>query len=377
MRQLIIYPFCAFLISITAFTASAADKTKALLAIESARTAVNQLIQQSSGSSLVEQDLTASRSYLQKAEDVFKKNTSWIPLKGLSEEAEPEILDLAEMAEQSAKTGLSKINTQTIEQEYQQLDKKVADAREKIRILENQATEMQKLKANAGELAAMKLDQATFDKLKAENSALKQELEKQKTEIRLMAVQLESTKAEKQKLTEQIESLKLEKAKLSGQIETIHTERKVDEMRSVKKLSDAERSATFKEKLSSLGAVTDITENSLVLVFPRRNLIKTTSKGHQIAPDADKQTRELMALIPQYPEYQLSMQVFGYGKPPKQENQKAADQMAILIRDFFALKLGIKADKILSTGSVGASTLFSTATAEPHRRVEIKFSKKP
>ena len=343
--------------------ALAADKTRALLAIEHARKSVAQLNQQSAGSGLVEQDLSSARSYLQQAEELYQKNLSWIPLKGLNDEAEPEILDLAEMAEQSARTGLSKLGRQNVEQEYIQLEKQVADARDKVSTLEKQTSELAKLKANAGQIEAIKVDQSTFNSLKQENASLKQELEK--------------LKAENKTLTTQLESMKLEKARLSGQLETIHTERKLDELNSAKKLSDTQRAGDFKEKLSSIGAVTDITDNSLVLVIPRSRLIKTTSRGHQLAPNADSQTKDLMNIMGQYPEYQFSIQVFGYGKPPKLENQKAADQMANILRDFFALKLGAKADRIPSTGAVGASSLFSTATQEPHRRIELKFTRKP
>jgi len=390
MQQLIIYLLFGTMLLFSSQIASAADKTKALLALEQTRNAVNELNQRSSGNSLIDQDIALARRYLQQAEELYKNNVSWVPLRGLSDAVEPEILDLAEIAEQTARIGLSKIDRQTAEQEYLLLDKKTTAARDKIRVLEEQAAELVKLKANASRLAEIKLDQASLDKLKQENSALVQQLETMKNEKKLL-------------LTQQ-QSLKVENASLAGQLEAIHADKKMDELQIKKqqerimvlekeqvslqqkkqealqsgtKLSAAERAATFKEKLSTIGAVTDITDTSLVLVLPRRNLIKTTGKGHQLAPDAEQQARLLLALMGQYPEYQLSLQVFGYGKPIKQEGLKAAKQMAHIVRDFFALRMGVKADTLSASGSVAASPLFSTATADPHRRIELKFTIKP
>jgi len=255
----------------------------------------------------------------------------------------------------------------------------VAIAKDKIKVLEEKAAEVAALKATtsklqstAKEMVALKADQASVEQLKKENALLVQKSE--------------SLQNEKKNLLEQLELLKLEKATLTGQLEAIRAEKKLDELQikkqqeaqqTGKKLSTAERAAEFKSKLSTLGAITGITQNSIVLIIPRGDLIKTTAKGHQLAPDAEKQVQKLIALMGQYPEYRLSLQAFGYGKPVKQEGEKAADQIARIVRDFLALHLGVKADTISATGETTASPLFSKTAVEPHRRIELKFTLRP
>ncbi|MDD5287078.1 MAG: hypothetical protein PHD54_14590 [Desulfuromonadaceae bacterium] len=376
MRKTVVYLLCAILSLLSSESVFAADKTRILLALEQAKNVVNQLNIKSADSNLVDGDLAAARRYLLKAETIYKENTSWKSLLGISDTVEQEILDYAEMSEHTAKIGLSKIDRQKVEQEYLQLEKKVAIAKDKIKVLEEKAVEVATLKATtsklqstAKEMVALKADQASVEQLKKENALLVQKSE--------------SLQNEKKYLLEQMELLKLEKATLTGQLEAIRAEKKLDELQikkqqeaqqTGKKLSTAERAAEFKSKLSALGAITGITQNSIVLILPRGDLIKTTAKGHQLAPDAEKQVQKLIALMGQYPEYRLSLQAFGYGKPVKQEGEKAADQIARIVRDFFALHLGVKADTIGATGETTASPLFSKTAVEPHRRIELKFT---
>ncbi len=397
MKKLFLLMLCSFLLLLSSQALFAAENTKVLLALEQAKNAVNQLNLRSAGNNLVEEDLTAARRYLQQAEKIYKDNTGWMSLRGLSEAVELEIVNNAEKSEHTAKIGLLKIDRQAVEQEYVQLEKKVATAKDKVRILEEKAAEMAALKATtsklesaAKEVVTLKADQAAVEQIKKENVLLLQKSE--------------GLLNEKKSLLEQLEALKLEKATLTGQLEAIRAERKVDELQAKKqqeritalekeliplqqnkqdalksgtKLSAAERSADFKAKLSNLGALADITENSIVLILPRRDLIKTSAKGHLLSSEAEKNVQKLVSLMGQFPEYRLSLQVFGYAKPANLEGQKAAEQMARIVRDFFALHLGVKADTIQASGETTASPLFSTATAEPHRRIELKFTKGP
>lgn len=397
MRKLSLYLIAIALLMFFSQTAIAADKTRVLLALEQAKNAVNQLNLRSSGSSLVEADLTAARRYLQQAETLYKESTSWMSLRGMSDDTESEIVNYAGISEHTAKTGLSKIERQTVDQEYEQLDKKVNIAKDKIRVLEEKAAEMANLKATTSKLQSAVKEAAV---LKADQASLEQI----KNDYALLLQKSETLKNDNKNLLEQLESQKLEKAKLTGQLETVRADKKVDELQIKKlqervttlekeliplqqkkqealqsgtKLSAAERAAEFKSKLSTLGALSEITDSSLVLILPRGDLIKTTKKEHLLAPDAEKQAQKLFELIGQYPEYRLSLQVFGYGKPTKLEGQKAAEEMARVLRDFFALHLGVRADTIRASGDTTASPLFSSKAMESHRRIELKFTLNP
>lgn len=397
MRRIISHLTGLILLLLTCQSVLAAESTRVLFALEQARSAVNQLNVSSAGNNLVETELATSRRYLQQAETLYKDSSSWIPLRGISEAAEMEVIDTAEMSEKTAKIGLSKIERQIVDRESEQLGKKISEAKEKVRVLEERAAEMAMLKATAGKLGSMEKEIATLKTGQASAELISKD-------HAVLVKKVDDLQTDKKNLQAQLEAVRLEKATLNGQLEAMLSDKKLDGLqikkqqerivelekeliplqqnkqaasKSETKLSAAERSADFKSRLSALGALTDITDNSLILIIPRSDLIKTTSRGHSLANDAEKQVEKLMALMAQYPEYRLSLQVFGYGKPTKLEGQKAADQMASILRDFFALRRGVKADTIQASGETTASALFSTKTAEPHRRIELKFTKNP
>jgi len=391
------------LLLVSASAAIAADKTKALLAIENARTAVTKLEQRGVADKTVADDIANAKKYLGRAETMFKENVSWLLLGNLNDSAEPQVLNFAEMAEIAANTGLSRIEKSSQEAELKGLEKEIATAKAKLKVFEDRSKEIRKLKQEVGKYDAAAQEivtlKATVEMYKADKAAA-EVLKNEKLDLQK---QLETAKSQVATLTGQLETLKMEKATMTGQIETLNSDKSQSELqikklnervialeteqvtlrqkkeqadKSEKQLSSINRSVAFRAELSKLGAITEITDRTVTLVLPRTIIIKTGTKAHQISNSADANLKELLAIIPQYPEYDLSIKVFGFGAPTRLENRKSAEQMAIMARDYLALKLGKAAGRIPASGDTAPSPLFSSKAKESNKRIEITFTLK-
>ncbi len=379
----------------------AADKTKALIALENARTAVTKLEQKGAANKLVIDEISTAKAYLKRAETLYKENISWLLLGGISDAAEPQVRNLAEMSEISASIGLSKLEKLAQEAERKLLDKEIIDAKAKTKVFEDQSKEVAKLKNVAGKYDAAAQDIAT---LKAQVELYKSDkiaADKLRQDKADLLKQLSDAKAEIAGLTGKVETLKMEKASAEGQIAAMNSEKTILELQtktlnervvalekeqvslrqkkdegiqSEKQLSMVNRGVSFRTELSKLGAITDISNHSVTLVLPRAEVIKTTSREHQISRDADKNLKELLSLISKYPDCRISLKAFGFGKPSRLEGKDAADTMAGMVRNYLVLKLGLRADSIPATGDTATSSLFSSKDRESNKRIEITFT---
>lgn len=383
-----------------ASAATAADKTKALLAIENARVAVTKLEQRGATNQLVADDIVRAKGYLQRAETTYKENISWLLLGNLSDAAEPQVRNYAEMSEIAAGIGLSKLEKIAYDTERQQLGKAIGEAQAKVNVFEQRAAEVAKLKSSAGkydaaaqEIAELKTqvellraDKLAAEALRQEKADLLKQLNEAKSQVARLTGQLETGKMERATMSGQIEALNTDKSLATLQIKKLNervvslekeqvalNQKKEEALRSEKQLSAVNRTMQFREKLSKIGAITNISADAFTLVIPRSDVVKTTSRGHVLSPDADKNSKELLEILPQYPEYSVSVQVFGYGKPPRLEGQKAADGLALMVRNYLALKLGAKADSIQASGGTAPSPLFSSKAKESNKRIELTF----
>ncbi len=167
----------------------------------------------------------------------------------------------------------------------------------------------------------------------------------------------------------EILSLKSENQKMKGDLNGIIAQKGVEYVASSK-------ARALLVGLSQMGLVTKITSDGATVIIPRSNMIKIGRKGPEPAPGADKIATDIAALASKNPEYKIGVMVFGYGKPLKNENIKATDDMAKKIKDLLVERGKMDASSLTVAGAGTESSIYPKASGEANRRIEVTFTHK-
>ncbi|MDQ5986192.1 MAG: hypothetical protein CSYNP_01911 [Syntrophus sp. SKADARSKE-3] len=332
-----------------------ADKEQVGFAIQKAKTFIAKVKARSEDMKAPADELRQAGVFLERAEAMLKNNTSL--LGKLKKDAEPEIIYYAEMAEIMASIAQSRLEKISQEQENARLEKMIPELEAKIKVFKDKEMEIQRLT---------------------------EEVKKPKGSLQVMSNELALLKKERTELADQTSRMKLERENLSGKLETLQAENQrlkedlkaiesqkgsdVVEMRT--KFQSADRQLTFFKALSKMDYLGKLTANGCTFIIPRKDLIKVSSKGPALTPNADDHIKRFAYLTKAVPEVRLKVTVFGFGNPAKNEDRKSTETMAQLLKAAL-LKNGVKESAVDATGAGQGTALFSKGAVEDNRRVEI------
>lgn len=312
-----------------------ADKEQAAFAIQKAKVYIEQVKAKGDDQKASPDGLKRASAFIAQAEATLKDNTSI--LGKLKKEAEPDIFFYTEMAEISAAIFLSRMEQGLQEKENARLEKIIPEIEAKIKIFNDKDAEIKRLTEE------LKKPRGSLDTLNSE------------------VIQL---KKEKSDLTEQLSRLKQEQENLNRKLA----------LDAQAQLQSLNRELDYRKELEKLDYLMKTSKSGwYTFIIPRRELIKTAAKGPVLAYDAEKHLAKFADLMKAFPDHKLKLIVYGFGNPPKQENNKATETMAKLLKDML-VKNGVKESSIAASGAGSELPLFSKGAVEENRRVEVTLS---
>ncbi len=326
----------------------AADKTKAMLAIEQAKTNLNNLIKRNADNKDYQDDIITAQNYLKMAEGEYKKNLGL--LGGLKDEAEPTVRHYASMADITVAIVTARLDTAAQVQEKETIEKKIRDMKARIKVFEDKNVEIERLKTETGSAKTSLSGQVAS--LSKENTSLK-------AEIASLNLTREDLTSENKKIKDELNGIKSQKGVEFVQVQA--------------RLTAATKARDFLADLSKLGIVSRIAADGATVVIPRSAFFKTTKKGLELAPGAEKIAGDIAAVAAKNPEYRLDVKVFGHGKPPKGEDIAATNAMAAKLKSLLMDKGKINAAYLEASGAGTSPALFANTTGDANRRVEFTF----
>ena len=367
-----------------------ADKEQAVFAIQKAKSSIEKVKVKSEEMKAPVAGLKKADEFLGQAEALLKNNTNI--LGKLKKEAETDILYFAEMAEISAATVLSGLEKVNQEKENARLEKTIPEIEAKIKVFMDKNAEIQRLteelkkpkgsmQALNGEISQLKGSIQTLNgeitQLKKDKTDLADQASRLKLERENVSGKLEALTgvfaANKKELSEKArtaEELTAENRRLKDDLKALQTQKGSDILETRAKLQDANRKVEFLNALGGLDYLTKRSEKGCTFVIPRKVLIKSTPKGPALAPGAEERLVKLAELAKAFPGSQFKIDVYGFGNPPKGEDNKATQPMAQLLKKTFIEK-GVNESAVQATGRGSDSPLFSKGAIEENRRVEI------
>jgi hypothetical protein len=332
-----------------------ADKDQAVFAIQKARSFIEKVKAKSEETKTPVETLRSAQEFLQQAEAKLKANTSM--LGKLKKEAEPEVLYYADMAEISASIVLSRLEKVNQDKENTRLEKLIPETEAKIKVFLDKDAEIQRLTEE------VRKPKGSLQTLSSEIAFLK----KEKTDLTEQASQL---KLERENLIGRQETLTTENLRLRNELKALETQKGSDIVDMRSRLQVATRTVEFDKALGKLGYWAKVSDKVAIYIIPRKEMIKTTPKGPALVPGAETHITRFADLTNAFPESKLKIDVHGFGNPVKNEDKKATDAMANLLKEAF-IKGGIKESSFEINGAGSGSPQFSKGAVEENRRIEI------
>lgn len=178
---------------LTAATALAAEKSAAQTRLDSARSALEALAGTIADNRDAALDLEQGRAALKKGAEAAEKGKQLFGFGAMKPEAELDIKRYAEIAELSTTAAAARIEKSRAAAELALLDQQLESVKAKVKKFEDRQAELEKFKTQA---AKCQTAVSELEALKAENSRLSTQLDKQQAEIKALSTQLEQTKNE-------------------------------------------------------------------------------------------------------------------------------------------------------------------------------------
>ncbi len=354
MKKLIIFFTLLFFVALlNSQSVFAQDEGKPAY-IEKAKSSVEKLLARGAETKDFADDVLAAQNYLKLAETEYTKSLGWTGK--VKEGAEPTIRHYATMAELTATVVFSRLEKINQDKERARLEKLISETKARIKIFDDKNAEIVKLKGDVNnlskELALLKTDKAN----------LSGHVDASDTKI----ATLEKDIAEKNKALEELKRVK-------DELKAIESQKGMEFVEVQARLRAMSKAKEFLIEVSKMGMITKASEEGVTLMLPRTAFIKATPKGPGLSSEADKNISTLSVLMQKFPEYKITLKVFGFGQPAKNENAKATEQMAKVIKDALAGKGKMNAALIEAIGAGPVSPLFPKSAAELNKRVEITF----
>lgn len=186
--RILIYVSAVCLCGSAAF---AADKSKAVIQLDSARAALDSMSGKAAGKSEASADLDRARTAIRKGSELAEKGRQMFGFGEIRPEVEREIKNYAEIAELSTAAAGSRVERSRAAIELETLEKQLAAVRTKTRIFEDRKAELDKCKSDATRFQSAARE---LEALKTENAQLSARLEKQQADIRTLSSQLEDSR---------------------------------------------------------------------------------------------------------------------------------------------------------------------------------------
>ncbi len=334
--------------------AQAADKAKVLLAIENTKTNLGNLVEKSAGGKEYQDDIITAQNYLKLAESEYKKN---IGIMGdLKDDAEPTIRHYTDMANITVAIVMSRIEKGNQIREAEEIDQSILKMKARIKVFDDKNAEIERLKAESGST------RGTVDSVSKELAALKSENALLKKDVLVKEKTIGDLMGDNKKVKDDLDGIVAQKGVEFVQVQS--------------KLASATKAREFLIDISELGQVTRISTAGATLVIPRDNFVKTAKKGPALVLGAEKIAGDIAAVVAKNPEYRLDLKVYGYGAPQKNEDVKATETMATVIKNLLLEKGKINASLLNASGAGTLPALFPKDAGNANRRVEITFTYK-
>ncbi len=345
------------LIFVFAFAAGAsADKNQVMFSIQKVKTGIERVQTRTDDAKVSIPELQKAGDYIRQAEAEMKRNTSI--LGSLKKEAEPGIIHLAEMADIELAIAASKLEKISQENENTRLEKLIPKLESQIKVFDDKNAEIARLKQ---EIARPGIERKKQDKTDSEKLSGKVEA------LNEVVASLRKDLAEK---TRAVSDLTAENRVLKENMGALEKQKGSDIVAIQGRLTAAESKFKSLAAVGGLGFFSKISESEYNLIIPRSKLVKSTSRGYVLAPDAPQYITAVCDAMNAAPGSRLVIRAHGYGKPVGREDGKATTAMAKALKEAF-VAAGISESAIEAFGAGTSSPLFSKGAVEENRCVEI------
>lgn len=376
MKRLLLSLLFSILCASLAVPALADEREQAQFAIQKARTVIEKTTARSDELKVPAGELQKARLYLGNAQAALDGNLSW---RGkLNPAALPDIRYWAEMAEIAASTGMARLDKIAHERENLRLEKAIPETEAKIKVFDDMSDELLRLREQAGKpKGEMKSLSGEMTALRKAKTSLEKDVAQLRTERSNLNGQVEALNTVvaglRKDLADKIrsaEELSAENRRLKDDFKAMESRKGADVVQMQGQIRSLTRTEGLRQSLDKLGYLLRPSEKGASIVIPRNDLIRATSRGSSLTPQAERQIRYIAEIVKTHPGTRLSMTVHGSGKPTRTENRKGTDGMAQLLRKAF-LKAGISDSSMEAAGAGTEVPLFPKGSGDENRRVEI------
>ncbi|HAK87466.1 MAG TPA: hypothetical protein DCP24_00070 [Nitrospiraceae bacterium] len=346
----------------------AADKSEISSQINKVKASIEKLKSEVSDTATLAEDILKAQHYIKLAEDELNKNISLIgSITGsVKSEAVPTITHYISLSELTITVVKSKMEKMKKENENSGLAKLIPELETKIKTVEDKNAEIKRLRG-------------IIEKPKEENAQLAKEIATLKSDKTNLTSQVETLSGAvaslKKDMSEKIkacEHVSIENKGLKERLKTVEAQKGADITEMKEQLNRLTKLRDLLWETGKGGFISRISEKDITLILPRAYFIKNTPKGAGLSPEAERNIHWLSSVMNKFSEYKVIVKVFGFGLPAKNENIKATEQMAKLIKASLVEK-GVNASSIEAMGAGDAKPIFSQKAVEENRRVEISF----
>jgi DNA repair exonuclease SbcCD ATPase subunit len=175
---------------LAASSAVAAEKNKAVVRLDMARTAIETMATKIGDNREAAADLELGRAAIKKGAETSENGRQLFGFGDIKPEAEHEIEIYAEIAELSVAAAASRLEKARATGELEVLDRNLSAVKAKIKIFDDRKSELEKCKEEAARCQGAA---GEIEALKAENNRLTAQLEKLQAEVKSLKVKKEST----------------------------------------------------------------------------------------------------------------------------------------------------------------------------------------
>lgn len=173
---------------LSASAALAAEKSKALVQLDTARAAVEAMAARAGDNREAAAGLELARAAIKKGADAAEKGRQMFGFGGIRPEAEQEVKNYADIAELETAAVASRLEKARSAAELEALDKQLAVVKARIKLFEDRKAELEKYKTEAAKCQGAA---GEIETLKAEKARLSARIDKQEAEIRELKARLE------------------------------------------------------------------------------------------------------------------------------------------------------------------------------------------
>ncbi|MCL4456506.1 MAG: hypothetical protein M1147_01850 [Nitrospirae bacterium] len=367
MKRILIFAFVIFAL-ICVQKSFAADKAEIGSQINKVKASIEKLKSEVSDTTTFAEDILKAQHYIKLAEDELNKNITLIgSITGsVKSEAVPTINHYISLSELTIAVVKSKVEKMKQENENSGLAKLIPELEAKIKTVEDKNAEIKRLR---GIIEKPKEENAQLEK---EIAALKNDKANLSAQVETLNASVASLKKELSEKTKAYEHISMENKSLKDQTKTAETQKIADITQMKEQLNNLTKLRDLLWETGKGGFISRVSERDITLIIPRSYFIKNTPKGIGLSPEAERHVHWLSSVMNRFSEYKVVVKVFGFGLPAKNENVKATEQMAKLIKGALVEK-GVNASSIEAIGAGDAKPIFSQKAVEENRRVEISF----